>query len=123
MKKCKQCFVSLPLDRFVVDERANKNYTRPRCRSCERADRLKKEQDGFTSVYYLPEEHYVGMTGRVKKRMSAHKSAGKNIINYKILRVFENEIEAHLYETQLHWMGFGGFQFRPNLISLEEDGN
>tara|TARA_R110002074_G_C12269813_1_gene642038 strand:+ start:435 stop:746 length:312 start_codon:yes stop_codon:yes gene_type:complete len=99
---------------FAVDERVTKNYTRPRCKHCERVDRTKKERDGFTSVYYLPKEHYVGMTGRVKKRMAAHRSAGKNTRNYKILRVFDNEIEAHLYETQLHWMGFFGFQFRSN---------
>jgi hypothetical protein len=112
MKKCKQCSVFLPLDRFATDKRIREDYTRPRCKSCERVDRTKKEKDGFTSVYYLPEEHYVGMTGRIKKRMSQHKSSGKNIKNYKILRVFESEIEAHIYETQLHWMGFDGFQFR-----------
>jgi len=112
MKECKQCYASLPLDRFAIDKRVNESYTRPRCKSCERVDRSKKEKDGFTSVYYLPEEHYVGMTGRVKKRMQQHQSAGKNVKNYKILRVFDNEIKAHLYETQLHLMGFRGFQFR-----------
>lgn len=63
------------------------------------------------AVYVLPEEHYVGMTKNVYNRICKHKHKGKNVDGWKVLTCFEDPVEAHIYETQLHWMGFNGFRF------------
>jgi len=63
------------------------------------------------SVYILPEEHYVGMTKNVYSRMLKHKHKGKNTEGWILKASFDNPIEAHIYETQLHLMGFFGFRF------------
>lgn len=64
--------------------------------------------EGF-SVYYLPEEHYVGMTNNLNRRLSHHKHTGKIIDNFEIVCYFKRQVDAHLYETWLHAMGYHGF--------------
>lgn len=68
-----------------------------------------KKKDGHFSVYYLPEENYVGMTDCMYDRMRLHKHRGKNTEGYRVLRIFEDPIQAHLYETQWHTIGTHGF--------------
>ena len=67
------------------------------------------EYPGY-SVYYIPEEHYVGMSKNVYSRMIKHKHLGKIIDDYEVLQSFENPIEAHLMETRLHLMGYNGYR-------------
>ena len=67
------------------------------------------EYPGY-SVYYIPEEHYVGMSKNVYSRMIKHKHLGKIIDGYEVLQSFENPIAAHLMETQLHLMGYHGYR-------------
>jgi hypothetical protein len=67
------------------------------------------EYPGY-SVYYLPEEHYVGMSRNVWARINKHKHLGRITENYEILGSFENPIEAHLLETRLHLMGYNGYR-------------
>lgn len=68
------------------------------------------EYPGY-AVYLLPEEHYIGMTKNVYNRIIKHKHRGKNTDGWRVLTCFEDPMEAHLYETQLHMMGFNGFRF------------
>lgn len=61
-------------------------------------------------VYYLPEENYVGMTNDFESRVKSHKNNNKrNVDGARILRVFDNPFDAHIYETQWHSMGARGF--------------
>jgi hypothetical protein len=67
------------------------------------------EYPGY-SVYYIPEEHYVGMSRNVIARISKHKHLGKIVDGWEVLMCFENPIRAHLMETQLHLMGYNGYR-------------
>ena len=67
------------------------------------------------SVYYLPEEHYVGMTNAPLNRIQRHKSDGKDIEGFTVLREFNNPFDAHIYETQWHSIGARGFHMKYNL--------
>jgi len=62
------------------------------------------------SVYYIPEEHYVGMSRNVIARMAKHKHLGKIVDGWEVIQSFENPIRAHLMETQLHLMGYNGYR-------------
>ena len=86
-------------------------------REYSRKKYLKKRQNYFT-VYYLPEEHYVGMTNCLKRRLSAHKSQGKIIDGWEVVANFKRAVDAHLFETRLHCMGYEGF-FVGNFKILE----
>ena len=62
------------------------------------AGRIKNCKPPFY-VYYLPKEHYVGVTTNLHKRMLKHKSKSSfNVSNYKILGVFDNYIDALSFE-------------------------
>ena len=69
-----------------------------------------EEYPGY-AVYILPKEHYVGMTKNVYNRMIKHKHKGKNIDDWRLIKCFQNPVEAHLLETKFHLMGFNGFRF------------
>ena len=63
--------------------------------------------DGYTYVYYIPEEHYVGLTTRVNKRMCDH-SIDKITEGWEVLGKFEREVDAHWFETLFHMRGYNG---------------
>ena len=66
-------------------------------------------RDGFYSVYYLPEEHYVGYTNRFKQRLAEHRSKKNRITEgATVIAKFESA-DAHLFETRLHQRGYLGF--------------
>jgi hypothetical protein len=65
--------------------------------------------DGYFYVYYLPEEHYVGMTNNVHRRIKYHDYSGKIVDNYEILARFKRQVDAHLFETILHTLDYNGF--------------
>lgn len=86
--------------------------TTDRQRETAKAFQEKKaaEYPGY-AIYLLPEEHYVGMSKNVYNRMLKHKHRGKNTDGWKVITCFEDPMEAHIYETKLHMMGFKGFRF------------
>ena len=84
-----------------------KNRTR---RIRQKEERARLRESGVTFVYYIPEEHYVGMTQNVEKRMKNHQKRGKYIDNYEVLGCFERRVDAHLFETMFHVRGYHGFQ-------------
>ena len=78
----------------------------------EKARKLKQYLDSRTkgfAVYYLPEEHYVGMTNNIKRRLRHHEYKGKIIEGFEVICYFDRQVDAHLYETWLHTMGYHGF--------------
>ena len=60
--------------------------------------------EGGTFVYYLPEEHYVGVSAshRFPHRMCEHRSKGRDIEGWKILFHSEDRKQAKLVESQFH---------------------
>ena len=67
----------------------------------------------LTKVYYLPEEHYIGIANNIKSRIRNHKSSGKITEGWIIVAKFERRVDAHLMETMFHVRGYQGFR---NLI-------
>lgn len=65
--------------------------------------------DGFHYVYYLPEEHYVGVTNSMFNRMENHKYLRKRYVdNVEIVYKTPNRKEAELVELKLHSLGYEG---------------
>lgn len=66
-------------------------------------------KDGLYTVYYLPEEHYVGQTHSIKKRIEDHRYARKrHVLDVEVLAKFETRKEALAFEAKLHDMGYHG---------------
>ena len=70
-----------------------------------------KRRDDLWSVYYLPEEHYIGVSCHVVNRMSQHRNRDKRITEgYEILAKFERQVDAHWFEILFHIRGYNGFR-------------
>lgn len=67
------------------------------------------KRNPFYTVYYLPEEHYVGQTKGLGVRMSVHKYQSKrHILDVEVLAKFETRKESLAFEAKLHDMGYHG---------------
>ena len=53
-------------------------------------------------VYYIPDEHYCGITNNPKKRMIVHKSKGMNVEGWRVLSCHDTLIEARHQENLFH---------------------
>ena len=106
MKTCKSC--QIKLDSF---NRAGRNLL---CKKCKNKAIL-----GYTNgynrnrhkyyMYYLPEEHYIGITNYVSRRISVHKYKGKRITEgYEVVAVYDNPKLAALHEALMHYLGYNG---------------
>ena len=66
-------------------------------------------KDGYYTVYYLKEEHYVGMTTSLNIRLSSHKSKhNRHIEDVEIIGKYKTKKEALRVEAALHAMGYLG---------------
>ena len=65
-------------------------------------------KDGLYTLYYLKEEHYVGITDSVKRRMRVHKSLGKYTEDVEVICKFKTKREALDAEGLLHSVGYNG---------------
>lgn len=79
----------------------------------EQISKSKKEQveglkDGLFTVYYLPEEHYVGMTNFLTRRLRQHKHVGRHVQDAEAVCSFETKSEALAFEAKLHSFGYNG---------------
>ena len=124
MKKiCSKCNYLKPLTEFHTRKDSSDGY-RKECKECKKKDTARQYQfrketttrndynkDPYYTVYYLPEHHYVGMTNYLKRRMREHKKKGKIIEGYEVVGRYKTAIQAHLYETMLHAMGYEGFKY------------
>ena len=62
-------------------------------------------------VYYLPEEHYVGVTSQIEpnRRINKLRGHGFNVDGWKILRTFNTREEARHFENLWHsYLGANG---------------
>ena len=65
-----------------------------------------KSVDKFYTIYYLPEDNYIGLTSSLKVRIRQHK---KNTNNYQVLDTFTDKRDALDTEKMLHEVyGFNG---------------
>ena len=113
MKLCKKCGFTKSLEDFYPDEKT-KIGRRSRCIKCIKKEgeehRAQKKADGW-KVYYLPEEHYVGIACNLTRRLNKHARDGRITDNYEIIAKFERAVDAHLLETMLHVRGYIGFNY------------
>ena len=89
----------------------NKEYSeKKREANRERSRKWYENTKHLPCVYYLPEEHYIGVTSTFRTRMNRHSSAGKIVDGAEILCYFEREIDAHYLETLFHMRNYNGFK-------------
>ena len=81
-------------------------YSKNMGKSC----RINPGKYDWTYVYYLPEEHYVGITTNVTKRCGQHRANGFKTDGVEIMGKFERRVDAHLLETMFHVRGYHGFR-------------
>ena len=67
-----------------------------------------KNTDSFYTLYYLPEEHYIGVTNQPKLRFNLHKCLGKHTLDIEVVCTFSNKQQALLCERLLHSIGYNG---------------
>ncbi len=65
-----------------------------------------------TALYYLPEEHYVGLSNNLRRRLAKHKRMGKITDGYEVIGYFERHVDAHYLETLFHMRGYNGYQYK-----------
>lgn len=68
--------------------------------------------DDFYTVYYLREEHYIGITNQPIRRMHKHKSDGRHILDYEAVATFKNKKEALNAEYYMHSIGYNGINWK-----------
>lgn len=84
--------------------------------NCGGNDRRQKEIDRLKSLkfyylYYIPEEHYVGVTNDPKRRMQNHRAQGKVAKEWEIILKSKNPKLVAYYEALLHLIGYEGSSY------------
>ena len=86
-------------DRYIK----NKSHTKSKVLSYKQT--LK---DDFYTVYYLKEEHYIGVTNQPKIRMQNQKRNGKHVLDYEVVTTVKTKREALDIESLLHKLNYNG---------------
>lgn len=120
-RECSKCKVIKDIQDFYVNHTKEVNgevieVRRKDCKVChtKRTNQYyyDKYYNDYISVYYLPEEHYVGISNHYELRLMEHARAGKIIDGAEEIARFERAVDAHYLETLLHMRGYNGFQFK-----------
>ena len=78
-------------------------------------------KDGLYTVYYLPEEHYAGMTTILGHRLAKHKSEyNRHIEDVEIIGKYKTKAEATRVEATLHAMGYLGKHPYAKKLTLKQ---
>lgn len=121
MKQCTKCRLEKNLSEYHKDGGALDGH-RGMCKTCRSENVDKKYVSAKNKehrlkhktkeciVYYLPEEHYVGITNNLRFRMKAHRQKGKITEGYEVIAKFERSVDAHLLETMFHMRNYNGFK-------------
>ena len=66
----------------------------------------------LTVLYYLPEDHYIGIAvcRGFFRRLHQHRTAGNYTRDVEIIAYYERRVDAHLAETTYHVRGYNGFR-------------
>lgn len=70
-----------------------------------------KKDTHLPCVYYLPEEHYIGITKNLKRRIKAHNHSGKITEGYEVVAYFERYVDAMYLEVMFHQRGYNGCRY------------
>tara|TARA_B110000858_G_C17723161_1_gene436284 strand:+ start:267 stop:674 length:408 start_codon:yes stop_codon:yes gene_type:complete len=77
--------------------------------------------DSVYTVYYLLEEHYVGMTKSLKYRLKEHKyKYNRHIQDVEIIGKYQTKKGATRVEAALHAMGYLGRDYRHKQQTLKQ---
>ena len=71
----------------------------------------------FYTLYYLKEEHYVGITKRPKLRIKDHKKKNRHVLDFETIATFKSKREALDVERLLHNLGYNGRNSVHKLIN------
>ena len=67
-----------------------------------------KKKTAYYSIYYLPEEHYVGITNQIDLRILNHSCKGKITVGCEIICEVSSKKEALQIERFFHSIGYIG---------------
>ena len=73
--------------------------------------------DGKFYLYYLPEEHYIGITNNPKNRIPQHTYRGKIIDGWEIVAEYDNPKLCAFHEALMHLIGYNGSAYDNMLKS------
>ena len=108
-KVCSSCNKEKNITEFYKDRK----YYRSDCKVCTRKRNQKYREDNFdrkVKVYYLPEEHYIGITElNINERMSKHRYKGKITDGYEIIGIFDRHVDAAWLEIMFHQREYNGY--------------
>ena len=113
-KQCLWCEKILSIQEFHYT-RKDKKARRCYCKECGRAQRRgwrDSKKDGSWYVYYLPEEHYIGITSLVEERIKEHSHKGKITDNYEIIAKYNHPALALMTEALFHYCGYEGCSYK-----------
>lgn len=65
-------------------------------------------RDAEYTLYYLKEEHYIGITNQYKFRLLNHKKNGNHILDFEVISKYKTKREALDTERYLHSIGYNG---------------
>ena len=63
-------------------------------------------------VYYLPEEHYVGITECWVKRKITHKKKNRYVEDMEVICYCDRMVDAMFIVIQFHQRGYNGFNYK-----------
>lgn len=113
MRTCSKCKTEYKATRKYFPP--NGKYLRSECRECFRKtvakSITKSAHNGIYYLYYLPEEHYIGITNQVPRRMVQHKYQGKITTDYEIIMEHTNPLYLSLMEALMHYIGYRGSHY------------
>jgi hypothetical protein len=113
-KQCLWCKKVLSIQEFHYTTKERKNK-RCYCKECGRGQRRgwrDSKKDGYWYVYYLPEEHYVGITSLIGDRMNTHFREGRIIDDYEIIAKYNHPALALMTEALFHYCGYEGCNYK-----------
>mgnify|MGYP000076357592 FL=1 len=90
----------------------NKRWRQENKEAIREKKRLENQalKDNFYTLYYLPEEHYIGVTCRPEMRMKKHRTESSRITKgYEVISTFDTKKEALDVERFMHdYLGYNG---------------
>lgn len=114
MKTCRVCNKQKPIEDFGTRLGKPTNRCKP-CKYKQNNEWRKKKRDAtkkYYWVYYLPEEHYVGITSDIKARMEQHEYNGKITDGYELYGKYRHPAEAIIVEAWFHLHGYYGCNYK-----------
>ena len=114
MKKCTKCNKEKRINEFSTRLGKPTNRCKP-CKYKYNNSWRKKKRDEtkkYYWVYYLPEEHYIGITSDIEARMKAHRYKGKITDGYELCGKYRHPAQAIIVEALFHLREYNGCNYK-----------